>query len=245
MDKFRFNWQLLNKLTEILHITQKEFADKTGFKYAQVYYWVSIHDIPLGKLITICNTFQIPISHFIVSYNEKSIIGNASNYVVKKNFKIISFDFALANTDLTIAKRMTVREICKLAKCSARTYCHVFSKNDIANTMLSTVMRIVGVTGLFLGDYIIDENRPLLLPDSMQRRRANVSEEEKIIQKSCKNYAIVSKRNLTRVRKYRTEIERLCAESEALKEEVARLKKENATLRKRLKLAKSDDSSSY
>lgn len=225
MNKYKFNYQLLQKLTDIVPMSQREFEMRTGFKYAQIYYWLRIHDIPLDKLITICDTFHIPISHFIVLASEDITISDKANDYIKKNYKPIRYDFTLANTDLTIGERMTVREICKLMQCSTKTYCKIYSTNNIHNTMLTLILRMISRADLYLGDYIIDENRPIPLPDGVLRRSDIESKDVINIQQRCKNAETAIKRYQTTSLKYRNEIAKQQTEIKNLKLEIARLRK--------------------
>lgn len=171
MMRFRLNHLLLRNLTVLLGITVNEFEAKTGVTAKKLYYSYTINDIGFDSLVTICNALHIPISHFIVT-DEVLTLGVKSDYVVSRGWKDITVDFSLMNMDMTIGRRKSVREVCKLLECSSKTYTKIFTKNDVTGVMTRDLLRLVGKSELFIGDYVIDHNRPIPLPEGMVRRNS-------------------------------------------------------------------------
>lgn len=188
MTNYKLNYPLLRDFMQIMGLTHKKFQETTGFRYSLMYYWVAVHDIPINRLVSLCNSFRVPISHFIIPETETVELHDKDYYVVPaKEYKPVDYNFSLVSIDLTVRRRMTVREICAYVNCSSRTYTKIFTKNMVGNVMLNNILKLTNQTDLFIGDYIFDRNRPFATPSEREEQTAPSIEAELLtVQKTCK-----------------------------------------------------------
>lgn len=226
-QKFILNYQLLRNFTTILGLAVEELKDKVGIKQSSWYYYYDIKDIPLSKLIDICNAYHVPISYFIIPSDSTVVINTKDEYIHKKGWKDITYDFTLANTDLTIKERKTVRDICTLMGCSSKTYCKIFPKNNISRVMTNQVLRLMNNTDLYIGDYIKDRNRPIEMLSGMKQREDLDYEYLLSAQQTSKYYEQMIKNYQSRLKRYNSRLKELQKENASLKQELALYKLEN------------------
>lgn len=217
MNKYKFNHKLLKNLLVVLGLSKNEFESITGIRMNQFYYWNQINDIPFDKLLIICETLHIPVSHFIIPFDNEMIIGTKDDYIHTDKWHTIKYDFLLANQHLTIKRRMTVRSICSQMECSSKTYVKIFSKNIIERVMLGEILRLFGKVNLCVGYYIIDDNIPIEVSDASED--TDNSEEYIMYLQQC------AKNGETQIKNYQSRLTTARKKIDELQKEIARLKK--------------------
>lgn len=190
-----FNVELFKNLYAVLGITRKELLAAINVTATTYDYWYQNSDVTFMRLIDMCNILHIPVSHFVLPKPTEPLeIGKREDYVIRaEEWKPITVDTGLLADDAT-TKYKSVKGACAVLNCSTRTISFSLRKNN-KGMMLSTFLSYINKGQFYPGDYVLDENRPIIIDDGVESRvdRQSTLEINKI-NRRARNLEIENKR---------------------------------------------------
>lgn len=157
-----FNAPLLREVRKLFDIRQPEVLEAVGVPRSSWYHWLQSGDLPLLKLITLCNHLHVPVSHFVIPEESPSLILSVSDYVHSGRWSSIYFDSQAMGDALTLGCHRTVVEASSSIGMSHATFYRYFRPYSQPHTLfVCEFLRVCNEQRLYPGLFLIDLNREI------------------------------------------------------------------------------------
>ena len=157
LRKWTVNWNLLQNLTDILHITDKELIQSAGLTN----YTVSFRDgdIPVTALVKLCNRWQLSTRHFFIRNNGVQPPLYQYSYYRSDDWKTVVFhpehiNDLFGKDALTNLNRTEIAELNGVSEASIKAW-----RKPDSSMRLSDFIRLCNTLDVTPSCFITDDNR--------------------------------------------------------------------------------------
>lgn len=208
---YKFNSTLFRRLYLILRIRRRDLIETIGTTPTTFDYWYKTADLPIDKLIEICNKYHIPVSHFVVVGDDaiNSVCQQTKeHYVIDEPWEDITLNLGKMG-DLLLSKGK-VHEVCDIIGCSTAMFYKYFRcKSGQTPLRICQFIKYVNKAQLYAGDFLVDNNRPIVVDKLVKKEVDAVTEKNRILVSQLRNALM--------------EIDQLRKENQKLSEQVVSL----------------------
>lgn len=166
--KYCYNASLFRILSQVLNVTKRDIAKAADANPPSINYWGREEDLPLAKLVAICNHFHIPISHFICPQDELSISIALSAFTIPaSDYKPSILSIDTLSDRINEVSPMSIRQLARLLNINPQTAINYWSKGGSTEKItVQFFVNIINHSHIYPGELITSDNKPFtLLPD--------------------------------------------------------------------------------
>lgn len=164
---YQFNASLFRILPQVLNVTKRDIAKAADVYPSSINYWGKAEDVPLAKLIAICNHFRIPISYFICPQEETSISISLANFIIDtKDFTPITSTIDTLFDRLTSITPLSIRQVANILGINPQTVINYWKENGTDKMTVRFFVKIINHSHINPNEFVSCHNRPIsVLPD--------------------------------------------------------------------------------
>lgn len=194
---YKFNASLFRILSQVLNVTKRDIAKAAEVYPSAVNYWTE--DLPLSKLIKICDHFRIPISYFICPENEMTISINISDFICPaKDYRPTLSSLSTLYDKLIDIAPLSIRQVAKLLDVNPQTVINYWKNGTIDKISTKMFLNIINSSYIYPGSLISCPNRPItLIPTFQPLSSYNPYAILKSLPTTTKSYTTLKKENET------------------------------------------------
>lgn len=227
MKKYTFNVQLFRNINLSLQRKYKEIAASCGFPETSFKYWRHDGDIRVSKLVTICNTFKIPVSDFVCTEQEQQ-----QRTEPLKDFTPIEWRIDNLGDDLVGCN--SINETIDRLDIPLVNFYRRFRNNGDSILTIREYLEICNKHNIYPGDYLVDFNKNIIVLQGFSPKHESVSEQIKKLRKRNKELENKNKVLQGRLKNKEAELESVSEQMQKMCKRIKELEINNNKLMERL-----------